>query len=59
MFNQEAWDKNEWIDSKAVQEHLNMTFSECYKKFGFCRTAEWNPYPLNGQKINCYFRQFK
>jgi len=59
MFVQEAWDKNEWIESKEVQEHFNMTFSECLKMFGFYRAAEWNPAPLNGQKIKCYFRKYK
>lgn len=59
MFNQEAWDKNEWIESKIIQEHFNMTFSECLNNFGFNRQAEWNPAPLNGQKIKCYFRKYR
>ena len=59
MFDKESWDRNEWIESKIVQEHFNMTFSECFKKFGFNRQAEWNKAPLNGQKITIYFRKYK
>ena len=59
MFDVDAWDKNEWIDAGLVQEHFEMSFSECFEKFGFCRHAEWNAYPLNGQKITCYFRKYE
>lgn len=59
MFNKEAWDRNEWIESELVQDYFDMTFSECLKKFGFCRKAEWNKPPLNGQKITTYFRKYK
>lgn len=59
MFDKEAWNRNEWIESEIVQEHFNMTFSECFSKFGFNRQAEWNKYPLNGQKITTYFRKYK
>lgn len=58
MFNQELWDKNEWIKSDIVQEHFNMTFEECYKKFDFCRQVEWNKPPLNGQKVTTFFRKY-
>lgn len=59
MFDKEIWDRNEWIESKIVQEHFNMTFSECFEKFGFNRQAEWNKSPLNGQKITTYFRKYE
>lgn len=57
MFDKEAWDRNEWVESGIVQEHFNMTFSECYRKFGFSRQVEWNKSPLNGQKVTTYFRK--
>lgn len=59
MFDEKAWDKNEWIESEIVEKHFNMTFSECIKEFGFKRQAEWNKPPLNGQKITMYFRKHK
>ena len=59
MFDEEAWERNEWIESEAVQEHFGMTFAECWKEFGFCRKAEWNQYPLEGQKVTTYFRKYK
>lgn len=40
MFDEQAWDNNEWIESNLVQEHFNLTFGECFKRFEFCRTAE-------------------
>lgn len=57
MFDEQAWDNNEWIERNLVQEHFNLTFGECFKRFEFCRTAEWNKYPLEGQKITTYFRK--
>ena len=57
MFNEEKWNNNEWIEADIVQNHFGLTFSECFKEFEFCRTAEWNPYPLEGQRIRCYFRK--
>lgn len=30
MFDKEAWDRNEWIESEIVENHFNMTFT-----FGF------------------------
>lgn len=59
MFDKNKWDKNEWIEDKIVQEHFKMTFSECIKKFGHCRSAEWCKYPYEGQKITNYFRKNK
>ncbi len=59
MFDLKAWDENEWIEGDLVQEHFNMTFSECLNKFGFNRQAEWCKAPLNGQKITIFFRKYK
>lgn len=59
MFDKEAWDRNEWIVSEIVQDHFHMTFIECMEAFGFCRLAEWNKPPLNGQKVATYFRKYK
>jgi len=59
MFDEEAWNRNEWIESKIVQDYFGMTFAECFEKFGFCRQAEWNKPPLNGQKVTTYFRKHK
>lgn len=59
MFNEEAWDRNEWIESSVVQDHFNMTFGECFLEFGFNRQVEWNKPPLNGQKVSTYFRKYK
>ena len=59
MFDEEAWNKNEWILSEVVEKHFNMTFCECIKEFGFCRQAEWNKFPQHGQKITTYFRKYK
>lgn len=59
MFDQEAWDNNEWIESQVVQDHFDMTFVECFVRFGFNRQAEWNRLPLEGQKITTYFRKYK
>lgn len=46
----------EWVDCDKVQEALSIDFSTGLKMFDFSRTAEWNPYPLNGQKITIKFR---
>lgn len=59
MLDIDKWNNNEWIESEVVQSYFNMSFSECMKKFGFCRTAKWNDAPLEGQKITCYFRKYK
>lgn len=59
MFDKEAWDRNEWIESDIVQEYFNLTFKECFIKFGFCLDVEWNKAPLNGQKRTTYFRKNK
>lgn len=59
MFDKAAWDRDEWIESGIVQKHFNMTFKECFEKFGFNRQVEWNKPPLNGQKITTYFKKYK
>ncbi|MBS6953450.1 MAG: hypothetical protein KH230_09455 [Enterocloster asparagiformis] len=59
MFDKQAWDRNEWIESEIVTDYFNMTLSECMKVFGFSRQVEWNKPPLNGQKISTYFRKYK
>ena len=46
----------EWVDCKLVQEALSIDFATGLKRFDFSRTAEWNPAPLNGQKITTKFR---
>lgn len=59
MFDEEKWDKNDWIESQVVQEYFKMTFIECLKEFGFNRQAEWNKPPSSGQKITAFFRKYK
>lgn len=46
----------EWVDCKLVEEALGIDFATGLKMFSFSRTAEWNPAPLNGQKITTKFR---
>lgn len=46
----------EWVDCKLIQEALGIDFATGLKLFDFSRTAEWNPAPLNGQKITTKFR---
>ena len=46
----------EWVDSKLVQDALGIDFNTAFGMFDFIRTAEWNPDPLNGQKITTKFR---
>ena len=46
----------EWVDTKDVEKYLNIDFSDGMKLFKLSRTAEWNPPPLNGQKIKTKFR---
>ena len=46
----------EWVDCDDVQKALGIDFRTGLKMFDFSRTAEWNPYPLNGQKITIKFR---
>lgn len=46
----------EWVDTADVQRALGIDFGTGLKMFDFSRTAEWNPYPQNGQKITTKFR---
>ena len=45
----------DWVDSELVEKALGIDFSAGFKMFDFARTAEWNPAPLNGQKITIKF----
>ena len=46
----------EWIETQRVEKVLNITFEEGMRIFDFKREVEWNPAPLNGQKISTYFK---
>lgn len=46
----------EWVNTEDVEEYLGINFKLGWKLFDFSRTAEWNPPPLNGQKITTQFR---
>ena len=46
----------EWVDCKLVEDALGIDFVTGCKMFNLSRTAEWNPAPLNGQKITTKFR---
>ncbi len=46
----------EWVDCDKVQEALSIDFKTGMEMFEFSRTAEWNPPPLNGQRITIKFR---
>lgn len=46
----------EWVDCDKVQAALGIDFSEGLKRFKFSRMAQWNPFPLNGQKITTRFQ---
>lgn len=48
--------RGEWVDCEAVQNAMEIDFNAAWKIFDFSRTAEWNPEPLNGQKITTKFR---
>ena len=45
-----------WVDSCDVEAALGLTFAECVKRFEMNRIATWNPYPLNGQRVDVRFR---
>jgi hypothetical protein len=51
-----AFYQGEWCNTQDICRLLNITFSEGLSKFDFSRTAEWNKYPLEGQKITTQFR---
>lgn len=46
----------EWVDCHSVQDALGIDFSTGVHRFDFSREVEWNPAPLNGQKITTKFR---
>lgn len=46
----------EWVDCHSVQDALEIDFSTGLNRFDFRREVEWNPAPLNGQKITTKFR---
>jgi hypothetical protein len=46
----------EWVDTDDIKKYLGIGFSLGMKLFDFSRKAEWNPPPLNGQKITTEFR---
>lgn len=48
--------KGEWVYTEAVQEALDIDFSEGMRMFDFGRTVKWNKAPLNGQKVVTKFR---
>ena len=53
-----------WVESDRVQKALGLSFNECFRRFDFCRTAEWwsivgkteEERSRSGQKITCFFR---
>ena len=47
--------RGEWDDCKVIQEYFGIDFKTGLQLFEFSRTAEWNPYPMNGQKITIKF----
>lgn len=49
----------EWVDTKDIEKYLNIDFSDGMKLFELSRTAEWNPPPLEGQKIVTKFRLYE
>ena len=51
-----AFIKGEWQDCETICNILGIEFSTGLGMFDFSRTAEWNPAPLNGQKITTKFR---
>lgn len=51
-----AFFDGEWCDTSDICRLLDISFAEGLRKFDFARTAEWNPAPLEGQKIATKFR---
>ena len=51
-----AFTKGEWQDCETICNILGIEFRTGLGMFDFFRTAEWNPAPLNGQKITTKFR---
>jgi hypothetical protein len=48
--------EGQWVDCKAVQDALDITFAEGLRMFEFGRIAKWCPAPMNGQKIITKFK---
>lgn len=48
--------EGEWEDTDVVCRALHISFSQGMEMFEFSRTVEWNPAPLNGQKITTKFK---
>ena len=54
----------EWVETGLVCDALGITFSEGFRCFDFCRTAEWcslvgcseEERSRHGHRINTYFR---
>ena len=54
----------EWVETGLVCDALGITFSEGFRRFDVCRTAEWwslvgcteEERSRHGQKITTYFR---
>lgn len=51
-----AFNNGEWCDSQEICKLLGITFEEGLRRFEFSRTVQWNPSPLEGQKITTQFR---
>ena len=51
-----AFTNGEWQDCETICNILGIEFRTGLGMFDFSRTAEWNPAPLNGQKITTKFR---
>lgn len=52
----EDFNNGKWCDTDDICRLLNISFVDGMRKFDFSREAEWNKYPLNGQKITTKFR---
>ena len=52
----EALIRGEWVDSAAVLSAMKIDFKTGMHMFELSRTVEWNPAPLNGQKVETRFR---
>ena len=51
-----AFIKGEWQDSNTICSISGIEFNAALGMFDFSRTVEWNPPPLNGQKVTTTFR---
>ena len=48
--------RGDWCETQIIEKVFGIDFGEGLKLFDFSRTAEWNPEPLNGQKITTKFK---